>query len=895
LKTCLLSVILLLSALVASSQSILDSIIVRAAQPEPLVAFLHRTEEQHAVRFFFDDNWLSSYQVTPRDNGNTLRTVLTSCLQGSDIRFSLDYGYAVVFVKDPRLALERESAIRTALAEKRTIEQVSIGDRATGRPGANVVISGTVREESSDAGLSDVAILVNDKEFGSTGVSGAFRLDLLTGEYLVRFRYPDYSEKIIDLSANTTGRLDIRLEAAPLVLEEVVIAEQAVENRRVGQTFVRMSDLKRAPSFLGEVDVIKQIQNQPGVTTVGEVATGFNVRGGGVDQNLVLFDGTPVFNTSHALGFFSAFNADAINNVTFSRSGISAEYGGRVSSVLDIVSKEGDGDRWTAGGGIGILSSHISAGGPLRKDTTTLNFSVRASYSDWILNVIESDYDDLQESSMVFYDGTLKVAHAISQKTKVILSAYSSFDRYSLTNDTLYTTRNLAASLKVNHTFNDRLFGSVTLGFGQYGYTMHEPDPETAFDMEYSISYPTLNFDFNYDGAHKLSFGFHNSYYSFAPASLAPASPQSNANTLTFQNERSLTTAIYLSDVFNLNDRTQFEVGLRLSLFNAFGPATVYSYEPGKPIEVQNQIDSAVYSGGEVIKTYWGAEPRVSIQYMLSENASIKIGYNRMYQYVHLISNTAAVAPVDVWQPSNTYFEPQIADQLSVGYFRSMEDRTYEAFVDVFVKTIQNTLDFKDGSSLVLNKYPETSLLPGKSHAYGAEFSVAKVKGRLQATLNYTFSRSLRQTTSELEDEQINGGSWYASNYDQPHVVQLSWRYGITRRHYFSGNFIYHSGRPMSVPVSFYRVDHVPVLQFSERNAYRIPDYHRLDIAFVIEGNHKRKKLWDGTWAISFYNVYARKNAYSVFYADDGEGILQPYKLSVIGTIVPSLSYSFKL
>jgi hypothetical protein len=403
-----------------------------------------------------------------------------------------------------------------------------------------------------------------------------------------------------------------------------------------------------------------------------------------------------------------------------------------------------------------------------------------------------------------------------------------------------------------------------------------------------------VKLDFNYEGEHKLSFGVHHTWYDFAPGSLTPTTAESNVKEIHMLHERSSESALYLSDAFYWREKFLLEAGLRASLYNRVGRGTTYQYAEDQPRQPQNVVDSTVYGAGENMKTYIGLEPRLSLRYTLTAFASVKLGYNRMYQYMHLVSNTAAITPVDIWQSSNTYFKPQVADQISLGYYRAILDNTYEAYVEGFYKTTDNVLDFKDGANLILNKNLETALLPGKADAYGVEVSGSKVKGRLLTTLSYTYSRSWRKVDGPLDEEKVNEGKRYPSNYDQPHVVQLTWRYGISRRIFFSGNFIYHTGRPMSLPIAGYSVDGVPVMTFSDRNKYRIPDYHRLDLAFIIEGTHKRKKILDGTWVLSFYNAYGRKNAYSVFFQDNGKGFYKPYKLSVVGSIVPSLSYSFK-
>jgi hypothetical protein len=476
----------------------------------------------------------------------------------------------------------------------------------------------------------------------------------------------------------------------------------------------------------------------------------------------------------------------------------------------------------------------------------------------------------------------------------LILSGYTSHDEFSLATDTIFSWNNFAGSLRVDHTYNSKLFSTVALGAGAYSYQLTENDPANAFDLNYSISYPSLKIDFNYNGSHEFSFGLHNTYYNFNPGKLTPTTRESDARSISMGKEKSLETGLYVSDAFYWKENIFIELGMRYSIFNRFGPGTVYSYAQGAPIERRNIVDSVFYDSGEIIKTYHGIEPRASLRYTFNANSSVKLGYNRIFQYLHLITNTAAITPVDIWQSSNPYFKPQIADQISLGYYRNLHESMFETFVEVYYKHIENILDFKDGANLILNDKLETALLTGKGTSFGAEFSASKIKGRLQGAANYTFSRSQRQVNGISDREKINDGEVYSSNYDQPHVLNINWRYGISRRHFFSGNFTYHTGRPMSLPQSTYQIEGIPVSDFSTRNQYRLPDYHRLDIAFIIEGNHKRKKLWDGTWVISFYNVYGRKNAYSVFFKEDTRGFLKPYKLSVVGSVIPSLSYTFK-
>jgi hypothetical protein len=890
----LLLLLLLLLGLISFSlysQNVTD-IKLSIQQETPLATALTILEKSHSVKFFYGDDWLDPFYLTEAHNGQTLQTALEDVLKNSGIEFSLMFGYAVIFVKDPTQALAYQSMLQTAVEEKKVVEKIIIGSK-TKSLRKTVALSGIVRDDLSKALLSEVVVLVDNATSIVSDSKGHFSLNISPGLHVITFQLPSYRQKVVDLEIYESGSVDILLEDNPTILEEIEITDQAIVTRGIGQSSIKMVDLKRAPTFLGEADLIKQVQNQPGVTTVGEVATGFNVRGGGVDQNLVLYDGVPIFNTSHALGFFTAFNSDAIENVSFYRGGIPAEYGGRLSSVLDIKSKEGNPLQWKGTGGVGIISSYLTFGGPIKKDTTTFIASFRTSYSDWMLNLVKSNYLDLRKSAVSFYDGSFKLAHKFTNKSKLTFSGYTSHDDYKIRNDTLFSTRNIATALKYDQILRQNFFVSATLSYGEYSYTISDQDVANAFKLKYDIMHPSLKIDFLRDGDHKISFGLHNTYYVFSPGSMEPTTLESDARSTTILKEHSIETALYLQDEFDLTEKLKINGGLRFSIYNRTGPGTVYSYKQGEARELRNVEDSVTYGTGDVMKTYSGLEPRVSLQYQINEFASIKVGYNRMYQYLHLVTNTAAVTPIDVWQSSNAHFRPQISDQFSAGYYKKLHRSSYEAYTEVFYKTAKNALDFKDGSRIILNKNMETALVSGTAEAYGGEFSIAKVKGRLLGTLNYTYSRSLRKIQGLVTSETINNGNYYPTNYDQPHVTNMNWRYGISRRIFFSGNFTYHTGRPISLPGGKYFVDGIPVQDFSERNKYRIPDYHRLDLAFIIESTHKIKKI-DGTWVISFYNVYARKNAYAVFFQDDGTGSLVPYKLSVIGTIIPSVSYSFK-
>jgi len=893
LKRYLLILVILGLSVSAYAQQVIEKKSLQIEKDQSLQDFLTYIESQSEIRFYYREEWLEPFAIKSTLSGLSLSEVLSTVLVDSEISVIWLNDYTVIFLKDPKRELDRDAIVESAKTRKIKVDKVELGSQRAAAPDARVRLHGIVTDKEERTPVAGATVYINDLNINTqTDGKGQYQFTLPVGEYVLSFRFLNYEERLLVVGIWQSGQVDIEMEETPITLEEVIITDQSIVERRVGQTSIKMSEISRSPTFLGEMDVIKNLQIQTGISTVSEVSAGFNVRGGGVDQNLVLYDGVPVFNTSHALGFFSAFNSEAINDAAFFKGGIPAEYGGRVSSVLNITSKEGNYQKWNGNAGIGFVSGNITVGGPIKKDSSSLIISLRSTYSDWILNFLQKSYKNIQQSSVSFYDGSVKYAQKLKNGGKLTLSGYSSSDQFQLASDSVNHWQNLAVAVRYDNKFLNNYYYSIGLNTGQYAYQVSENDPPTAFELGYKVFYPSLKIDINRDGLHKQSFGFHSTFYNFKPGELRPATDQSNSSTITMPDERSVESAVYFSDAFFLKERLHIEAGIRLSMYNRIGSGVVYNYQEDSPLEPRNVVDSTVYGSGEIMKTYIGPEPRLSMRYGLSKQSSVKFGYNRIYQYVHLVSNTAAVTPVDIWQSSNTYFSPQIADQVSLGYFSNSRKGTWQGFVEVFYKHTQNILDFKDGANLILNPKLETALLSGVGKSYGAEFSLSKTKGKLEGEINYTYSRSLREVNGESDVEKINNGKSYPSNYDQPHIFNLNWRYALTRKVFFSGIFTYHTGRPVSIPVSAYEIDESPVIDFSDRNNYRLPDYHRLDLAIVIEGGNKKNKRIQGEWAFSVYNVYGRKNPYSAFY--EYNGTIKSYQISLIGVPVPSLSYGIK-
>jgi len=884
--------------MILTAQNVLDTKLDGSEEGKSLSTVLSEIERNNGARFYYINEWFDPISFGHSYKGQSLGEAMENLFIGTDLSYLILYSHAIVFIKDPTQAILRKNAFDVATKEGKKIEPFVFGEMGKSKKG-NVTIRGRVIDAKTKQAIPQINIQISDVQRPSlTDEKGNYVLTLTPGLHILTFGFVEYESKVIDLAAYDDGEINIDMDEKSILLDEVLIQDNTsreVTTSRLGLTQLQMKEIKRAPAMLGEVDLVKQIQNLPGVTTVGEAASGFNVRGGSVDQNLILYDGLPVFNSSHVFGFFSTFNSEAVRDVSFYRGGIPAEFGGRASSVLDIQSKDGDYKKWGGNIGIGMITGNLMINGPIKRDKTSIAASFRSTYSNWLIHSIKTDYADLGKASVGFYDATLKLTHLINEHNKLSITGYASNDSFRLVGDSTYSWSNLQLSAKLDHQLSEKWNSEFIAGISSYAYSVVNADYLTASELSYRITTSVAKGGFIYQaGMHKVNLGMQFIHYQFEPGTLTPGSPVSNAKYVSVDKQYSIENALYIGDEWIYSEKLLIEAGLRIPMFASFGPSSLYTYKEGIPREITNLTDTLHYSSFQPVKFYIGVEPRLSFRLKTSSTGSIKLGYNRMYQYLHLVTNTTAVTPVDIWQPSGYYFKPQRADQISIGYFKDLRDKKYSGSIEGFYKIINNILDFKDGAQLILNKHLETDLLQGTGRSYGIETSVSRNTGRLQGTLNYTYSRSFRTIAGPTASESVNSGKEYASSYDQPHILNLSWKYALSRRHFFSGNFTYHTGRPVTIPLSAFQLENTTVAYFSERNQYRIPDYHRLDLALVIEGNHKRKKWADGTWVISVYNVYGRANPYTVFFKSSGTGIPQPYQLSIIGTALPSVSYNLK-
>ncbi|WP_242928786.1 TonB-dependent receptor [Pontibacter vulgaris] len=726
-----------------------------------------------------------------------------------------------------------------------------------------------------------------------TDEKGHFSIKLQAGRYQLECQYLSMERYTKELRLNENTHLAITLKPRNLSLKQVEItANQTMDVNAVnmGSTFMDVKLLTKMPALLGEVDVIRSVSSLPGVVNAGEGTAGFYVRGGSADQNLILLDDVPVFNSSHLFGFFSVYNPDVLKSYTLHRSGISAKYGSRISSILDVRLREGNGEKMQYFAGISPVSARIGLEGPIGAKTTII-VSARGAYPKYLMQLFDSE--NIKKSSAHFYDGNVKINYNLNKNNSLSLSTYYSADGFKFPYDTTYSWSNKLGSLRWDHIFSARMSGSLSVAKSIYDNNIEGIATGEEFNLSSGIDFSQLKAELGYFGikGHTIDFGGGVANYNIQPGKLRPYGT-SSLNPLTLQRDKGSEYYGYLNDEITISDKLSLAVGLRYTHYVKKGPNDVYIYEAGIPKRETSIIDTVTYADGKTVQTYQGLEPRASLKYSLGANSSLKAGYSRTRQYIQLITNTAAITPVDVWKLSDAYIKPQVADQVALGYFHLLPDNRYEFSLELYYKMLRNQVDYKDGAVILLNKSLEADLLYGNGKAYGAEWLVKKNTGRLTGWLSFTYSRSYRTIKGNSEEETINHGDKYPSNYDKPVNLNIFTDYQLTPSWTLSANFNYTTGRPITAADSWFRYYGFTFSNYYGRNQERMPDYHRLDISF----NHdfRKKKLTESSGSISVYNLYARKNAYSTLFRHYYGSPPGAYKLAIIGIPIPSVNYNIK-
>ena len=716
---------------------------------------------------------------------------------------------------------------------------------------------------------------------------GLYNLTFSAVGYYPRNRYADLSraDEILDVTLNPDTRQ----------LDEVSVTGRApdanVSATQMGVVKLDMKNLRNIPVVFGEVDVLKALALQPGVSTVGEGAGGFNVRGGRTDQNLVLLDGAPLFNTSHLLGLLSNLNADAIQDVTLFKGGIPASYGGRLSSLLLMNTKTGETDRLRVDGGIGLITSRLLVQGPLTKNKKlTFLAGGRVAYPSLLLGFFPAPTNKNRAS---FYDLNGRLTYRFTPNRQLTATVYRSFDTFRFPQDTLYTTQSTLVTARYSHRFTPRLSLDATGTQSDYRFFLDGLTTANTFRYRSTIRQRDARLDWLYTlPKHRLEAGGGLTDYALLPGSIIPTGDATNVNAQTLPTEQAREWAGYISDEYTPVRWLSVQAGLRYAGFTNRGPGVTYQYADGQARSRETITDTLRYGAGQPLARYGGWEPRLTVRVNISPVSSLKVSYNRTRQYLHLISNTTAISPVDFWKVSNALVPPSVADQWSVGYFQNFRDNLFETSVEVYQKDMTNLVEYRNGAALLLNPTLDADLLRADGRAYGVEVSVQKTRGLLTGLLAYTYARTFVRVNSPYARDRINNNDWYPATFDRPHNLTIATQWKWTRGWTFGTNFVYTSGSPTTYPDGSYRLNGVSVLDYSQRNTDRIPDYHRLDVSFTKDGRRTAGQKRYSSWSVSFYNVYARKNPYSIYFQRVNT-TTKSYQLSVFGTIIPSVSWNF--
>ena len=907
--------------------SILSAVTTKAQETQAVTLNLQKAsfkqfvtvvEKQTNFYFYFNTVDTDSLQVTIAANNESISNVLQQIFKETDLQFSITANQKIFITRTVQLQNNLGTLyFNPPVAAEKSKKTIAIYEDTTADKNNNIFVQNKLiyigkptASSSGNAVLTGVVknILNNEPIVGATVTSGKtsvitdylgqYSITLLKGRHLITVGFSGMRDALRQLIIYSSGSLNIEMQEAVTTLKSVVVSSNTkstgVKAPKMGVERVTIKQMKIQPVVFGEADVLRTVLTLPGVTSVGEASTGFNVRGGSADQNLILFNDATVFNPSHLFGFFSAFNPNVVKAAELYKSSIPEKFGGRIASVLDVSVQEGNKKKFGGAGGIGPLTSHLMFEGPIVKEKSSFIVGYRTTYSDWVLKNLKDD--GFKNSKASFYDLSLHIAHQINKKNFFYVTGYLSADRFKLDKDTLYKYVNNNINVKWKHIYNNNFFSTFTAGYDNYGYNIESTlKPLNAYALQFSISQYYIKADFTktYGKKHRVNFGLNSNLYTVKPGNFNAVGTQSLVVPVNVQQEKGIETALYFGDNIEVNEKLAIEAGIRLNTFTALGASTVINYAPGLERNDANVLDTSFYKNGQAIKTYFGPEIRLSARYTLNESSSVKFAFNTLRQNIHMLSNTTAISPTDIWKLSDAHIKPQIGKQLSFGYYKTLEKSGVELSAEVYYKWLNNYLDYKSGATLLLNEHIETEVLNSEGKAYGIELLAKKTTGKLTGWISYTFSRTLLRTKDELTNRPINKGEFYPANFDKPHSTNIIANYKFSHRFNVSFTGVYSTGRPITLPIAVFNYAGGNRVYYSDRNQFRIPDFFRTDISFNIEGNHKVKKLAHSSWSIGVYNLTARKNPYSVYFTTENNQV-KGYQLSIFGSAIPFITYNFK-
>ncbi|MFY0626725.1 MAG: carboxypeptidase-like regulatory domain-containing protein [Reichenbachiella sp.] len=898
--------------------------IVSRQDSASLISLVAQIESSTLNKFHFNPTWiekvylhsneLSAINIELLDNLLKDQTDITLFISDKEIFLLKD----THIIEKPAIAnffnktnepdiLEEEVIFKNQYTkDQSSLEEVLqyVGKKNQYHKDQNCIIAGYIKESSSGDPVDGAFVYIENPFIGaSTDETGFYSLSVPSGRQKLLVQSVNMKNTSRKLMVFSDGKFNLDLEVDVIALEAVTIhaeRERHIINPQMGVEKITVENLKVVPALLGEKDLIRVATSTAGVQNIGEGGAGINIRGGKADQNLFLLDGGTIFNTNHFFGFFSVFNSDALEGMQLYKSAIPSEYGGRLSSVFDVTSKQ-PATKWSASGGIGAVTSRLMIEGPVSSKGPSIMLGARATYSDYVLDKVTDS--PLSNNQASFYDLIGRIHQKINDNNEISITGYYSHDEFQLASDSLLSYSNFSYSNQLlsfnwKHIFNNNLKGNLNMSSSKYAYKIgYDALPTQAFDIDFSIKENTVAAKFDYYLNEKLNynFGVEAKHLKVNPGIKTGTGEESLITGDEIPSEQALDFAPYFSATYTPGNKFSLVGGLRYSIFTALGPGTVNTYDSQAAKDVSSIIATEEIEQNEIIKPiHHGPEYRLSGRYSLNDNSSIKASMNRTRQNVHLLLNSASIAPTDMWRLSGAHIKSQIADQASLGYYKNFYGKhTIEASAEVYYKITQNLLDFKVGADLQFNQAIETDILQGKGRSYGLELSLKKSSGWLTGWINYTYSRSLIQLNGNHPEEIVNGGSFFPTGYDKPHYINSITNYKFTRRFTMTLNLVYATGVPATFPTGIWDYQGSENILYSERNAHRIPDYFRMDIGVNLDGSHKLKKLAHSSWSFSVYNILGRDNVYSVFFRVE-EGEVKGYKMSVFSHAIPTITYNFR-
>lgn len=916
MKKALSILVLFISFSVFSQQDSLVTIEINASN---LNDALNQIETKTGYNFFYQKQWLDKYTIifNEKFENTTIQEVLKTIFKDTNLNFYLTKNQIILtennviydkvaanfIIKNESITssikpiLIQETQKSNSNSDNDTNDLIVIGKESVAKQKVTYEISGFIMNLKNGTPVAEANIRIQNKIITTTNDKGFYKLILPYGKHTIEIEAPGHKKTNLTIVAYGNGTKNFNLNEAITELNEVVIEGSSDKNLKSitsGVTSINMEDVKSVPMVLGERDILKVATTLPGIKSTGEGAAGVNVRGGKEDQNLFLLDNATIYNPSHFFGFFSSINPYVIKNAEIYKGSIPAEFGGRLSSVFDIKSKNGNSEKISGEGGIGPVTSNLTISAPVVKGKSSILLGGRATYSDWILKQI--DNPEIKNSKASFYDLIVKYNHQISKKTLLESTIYYSKDLFNLTSDSTYTYSNRILALNGKHNFNEKNNAEFGITNSEYKFGIDfEKNNQKSFDFGFKVNETKLIYKglYNYSNRHKFTYGINSTLYNISPGTLTPTDENSLLTSQSIQKEKGLESALFLSDNITLNKKLSVNLGLRYTNFMALGPSTQREYGTNAPVNEGNVTNEIKYKNNETIKTYNGLEYRIALRQLLSETISVKLSYDTNYQYLHKLSTNTTQSPTDTWKLADLNIKPSFGQQVAFGVYKNFKGQPYEISLETYYKKSTNILDYKVGAELILNEHIETEVLQGEGKSYGIELLLKKTSGRLNGWIGYSYSRSLIKLDSQFNEEVVNNGDYFPTNFDKPHDLSVILNYKFTKRYSLSTNFIYQTGRPITYPIGSYEFGGNQYTLYSDRNEFRVPDYYRLDIGFNIEGNHKIKKLAHSYWNISIYNVLGRNNPYSIYFVTE-EGKVKAYQTSIFSIPVPTITYNFK-